>query len=79
MDRLVVIRNALKIVQIERKTLRNLPKRLSENPIWCETERNCLRGLNKVELTNWFEKIAYLPCLGPSGGWQVPLCCRRTW
>lgn len=54
-DRIWVFRNALKVMNTVRQTLKTLGARIAENPAWCEAARRRLRALNKAELTTWAE------------------------
>jgi pyruvate,water dikinase len=69
-DRVLVLRNAIQIMNKARKAMKSVEGFNHTNPEWCDTQRRFLTGTDKDELKRWADVTLY-PYLVKSFWWMV--------
>lgn len=69
-DRVLVLRNAIQIMNKARKAMRSVDGFNHTNPEWCDTQRRFLTGIDRDELKRWADVTLY-PYLVKSFWWMV--------
>jgi phosphohistidine swiveling domain-containing protein len=69
-DRLLVFRNAFRIMVRVRNAMKTVELFVDTNPGWCDIQRHTLKNLGKRELAKWADQTL-LPYLDKSFWWMV--------
>ncbi len=57
MDRVLVVRNVLRIMHNVRKGMKHEKKYISTNPTWCETQQHRLSHMDREDLIRWSDEV----------------------
>ena len=69
-DRVLVLRNAFRVMTNVRKAMKSIKTFLDTNPTWCETQCRRLAGLEKEELIRWSDEV-FLPYMVKCFWWMI--------
>ena len=69
-DRILVFRNALRVMTKVKKAVKSIETFLDTNSAWCETQQRKLSGFDKNELIRWSDDV-FLPYVDNCFWWMI--------
>ena len=69
-DRILVFRNALRVMTKVKKAVKSIETFLDTNSAWCETQQRKLPGFDKNELIRWSDDV-FLPYVDNCFWWMI--------
>ena len=70
LDRILVFRNALRVMTKVKKAVKSIETFLDTNSAWCETQQRKLPGFDKNELIRWSDDV-FLPYVDNCFWWMI--------